>query len=73
MYDEEFNLIGIDKAVASSIIIYFKNQGMDEITFITNPEGILFPKEFLNKNETFLNGFINREKEKIKKNDILVD
>ena len=35
MYDEEFNLIGIDKAVASSIIIYFKNQGMDEITFIT--------------------------------------
>ena len=73
MYDEEFNLIGIDKAVASSIIIYFKNQGMDEITFITNPEGILFPKEFLNKNETFLNGFINREKEKIEKNDILVD
>ena len=73
MYDEDLNLIGIDKAVASSIIIYFKNQGMDEITFITNPEGILYPEEFLNKNETFLNGFINREKEKIDKNDILVD
>ena len=73
MYDEDLNLIGIDKAVASSIIIYFKDQGMDEITFITDPEGILYPEEFLNKNETFLNGFINREKEKIYKKDILVD
>ena len=46
---------------------------MDEITFITNPEGILYPEEFLNNNETFFNGFINREKEKIYKKDILVD
>jgi len=73
MYDEDLNLIGIDKAVASSIIIYFNDQSMDEIIFITNPEGILYPEEFLNKNETFLNGFINREKEKIYKKDILVD
>ena len=73
MYDEDLNLIGIDKAVASSIIIYFNDQSMDEIIFITNPEGILYPEEFLNNNETFLNGFINREKEKIYKKDILVD
>ena len=73
MYDEKFNLIGIDKAVASSILIYFKEKGMDEITFITNPEGVLYPEEFLDKNETFLNGFINREDEKINKKHILID
>ena len=73
MYDEDLNLIGIDKAVASSIIIYFNDQSMDEIIFITNPEGILYPEEFLSNNETYLNGFINREKEKIYKKDILVD
>lgn len=73
MYDENLSLIGIDKAVASSIIIYFKDQGMDEITFINNPEGILYPEKFLNKNETFLNGFIFRKNEKVEKNKFLID
>ena len=27
MYDENSNLIGVDKAVASSILIYFKEKG----------------------------------------------
>lgn len=73
MYDENSNLIGVDKAVASSILIYFKEKGMDQITFITNPEGVLYPEEFLDVNETFLNGFINRESEKINKKQMLID
>jgi len=72
MYDENSNLIGVDKAVASSILIYFKEKGMDQITFITNPEGVLYPEEFLDENETFLNGFINRESEKINKKQMLI-
>jgi hypothetical protein len=46
---------------------------MDEITFINNPEGILYPEKFLNKNETFLNGFIFRKNEKVEKNKFLID
>ena len=52
MYDENLNLIGVDKAVASSILIYFKEKGMDQITFITNPREC-YPEEFLDENETF--------------------
>ena len=54
-------------------LIYFKEKGMDQITFITNPEGVLYPEEFLDENETFLNGFINRESEKINKKQMLID
>jgi hypothetical protein len=34
---------------------------------------VLYPEEFLDVNETFLNGFINRESEKINKKQMLID
>ena len=39
--------------------------GIDKIRFITDPEGMLYPESFLEENEKFLEGFINRENEKI--------
>ena len=40
--------------------------GIDEIIFNTSPEGMLYPENFLEENEKFLEGFVNRENEKIK-------
>ena len=65
MYDDENELIGVDKAVSSSIMITMSENGIDQIRFITDPEGILYPEDFLDKNEKFLEGFINRRNEKI--------
>ena len=65
MYDDDNDLIGVDKAVSSSIMITMSENGIDKIRFITDPEGILYPEDFLDKNEKFLEGFINRQNEKI--------
>ena len=65
MYDDDNDLIGVDKAVSSSIMITMSENGIDQIRFITDPEGILYPEDFLDKNEKFLEGFINRRNEKI--------
>ncbi len=72
MYNDDNNLIGIDKAISSSIQIYFNNKSIDQITFITDPEGVLYPENFLDKNETILNGFNDRSGEKIlNKSDLI--
>ena len=65
MYNDDKELIGVDKAVSSSIMITMSENGIDKIRFITDPEGILYPEDFLDKNEKFLEGFINRQNEKI--------
>ena len=73
MYNDKNNLIGIDKAISSSIQIQFNNKSIDEIVFITDPEGILYPENFLDPNETILNGFIDRSDEKISNKSDLIE
>jgi hypothetical protein len=73
MYNDKNNLIGIDKAISSSIQIHFNNKSIDEIVFITDPEGILYPENFLDPNETILNGFIDRSDEKISNKSDLIE
>ena len=73
MYNDKNNLIGIDKAISSSIQIQFNNKTIDEIVFITDPEGILYPENFLDPNETILNGFIDRSDEKISNKSDLIE
>ena len=65
MYNDEKKLIGVDKAVSSSISMKIAQDGIDEIIFNTSPEGMLYPENFLEENEKFLEGFVNREHEKI--------
>ena len=67
MYNDVNELIGIDKAVSSSIMMVMSENGIDKIRFITDPEGMLYPESFLEENEKFLEGFISRENEKINK------
>ena len=67
MYNDNNEIIGIDKAVSSSILMIMAENGIDKIRFITEPEGMLYPEDYLEENEKFLEGFVNRENEKIKK------
>ncbi len=73
MYNDKNNLIGIDKAISSLIQIHFNNKSIDEILFMTDPEGILYPENFLDPNETILNGFIDRSDEKISNKSDLIE
>tara|TARA_X000000368_G_C23044138_1_gene718366 strand:+ start:800 stop:2374 length:1575 start_codon:yes stop_codon:yes gene_type:complete len=66
LYDEKTkDLIGIDKAICSSIIMEIENNNIKEITFFTNPEGEVYPEEEMESNLKVLNGFNWRIKEKI--------
>ena len=49
MYDDVNELIGIDKAVSSSIMIIMSENGIDKIRFITDPEGMLYPESFFGR------------------------
>ena len=71
MYDENNELIGIDKALASSILISFKENGIDDIIFYNQPEGVLYPEMNLEDNEKKLFGFIDRFNERILSKDKL--
>jgi hypothetical protein len=73
LYDEDTNeLVGIDKAICSSIEMLIDNNEIEEIIFYTNPEGKVYPEDELEENEKILNGFNWRIKEKIyNKNQII--
>ena len=66
LYDEESkDLIGIDKAICSSILMTINNDKINEIIFYTNPEGKVYPEDDLELNQKILNGFNWRIDEKI--------
>ena len=70
LYDDNSNeLIGIDKAICSSIVMKIDNNTIKEIIFITNPEGEVFPESEMEINQKILNGFNWRIIEKIKTKD----
>lgn len=58
-YAEDNNkAIGVNKAECSDIVLYLKEQQVEKITFITQPDATLYPMGELNKKELFLDGFI---------------
>jgi len=67
MYNDENILIGIDKAISSSILMYFKDGKIDEILFQNQPEGVLYQEENLDENQKKLLGFVDRFSERITK------
>ena len=69
MYDDNQDLIGIDKAISSSIIMTLKDNGIDDIIFFNQPEGVLHPEDKLEENQKTLFGFINRFKERVTKDE----
>ena len=72
LYDDNTkDLIGIDKAICSSILMQIENNNIKEIIFTTNPEGEVFPEEEMELNLKILNGFNWRISEKIKNKEEL--
>ncbi|NVN96089.1 MAG: organic solvent tolerance protein OstA [Bacteroidetes bacterium] len=63
------NLLGINKAIASDLLIFIKNKQIESITFIKSPEGTLYPVNELAEQDRILKNFkwriSQRPKEKL--------
>ena len=55
--DEEMKLIGVNKSVSSSMIIRFKNNKLNWITFIKNPKGEALPQKDITEEQRFFKEF----------------
>ncbi|WP_373059075.1 OstA-like protein [Zunongwangia sp. H14] len=65
MRNDEQELIGINRAVSSSIRILLNNRKIEDIYYFTNPEGSTTPEEDFPVNERELNGFNWRGEERL--------
>lgn len=65
MYNDDDELIGIDKTVCSKIRIVMAENDIQDLTFFTNPDGDIFPNKDLPENSRILKGFVWRGNERI--------
>ena len=73
MYNDDDELIGIDKTICSSIRIIMNNNDIEDLTFFTNPDGNIFPETELPENSRRLKGFNWRGDERILDKDDIFD
>ena len=73
MYNDENELIGINKTICSAINMTFDNSDIEQITFITDPDGDIFPDKDLPLNSRKLKGFIWRGDERIRSKEDIFD
>ncbi|WP_232623048.1 OstA-like protein [Pareuzebyella sediminis] len=73
MYNDDDELIGIDKTICSKIRITMANNDIEDLTFITNPDGDIFPDKDLPVDSRKLKGFIWRGDERILTKDDIFD
>ena len=64
MYSDDAEFIGLNKTLASSILINFLNNEISEVSFYRTPDGNVVSEKKLIQNEMKLPGFIWREDEK---------
>lgn len=65
MYNDDSELIGIDKTICSKIHITLANNDVEDLTFITDPDGDIFPEKELPPDSRKLKGFIWRGEERL--------
>ncbi|WP_299435633.1 OstA-like protein [uncultured Maribacter sp.] len=65
MYNDDDELIGINKTICSEIRITMANNDVEDLVFKTNPDGTIFPETELPENSRKLKGFIWRGEERI--------
>lgn len=65
MYNDDQELIGIDKTICSKIRLLMANNDIEDITFFINPDGDIFPDKDLPIESRKLKGFIWRGDERI--------
>jgi hypothetical protein len=75
LYDDTTqNLIGIDKAICSAMQLRMADNQIQSITFLTKPEGAVYPIEELPKDQQQLPGFYWRGDEMIRsKADLIMN
>jgi hypothetical protein len=55
--EENFELIGINKSIASNMVIMLENRKVKKIYYLSKPEATLFPENELPKEDQFLRDF----------------
>lgn len=73
MYNDDKELIGINKTACSAIRITMANNDVEDLTFITQPNGDIFPEKELPKDSRKLKGFVWRGDERILTKDDIFD
>ena len=73
MYNDDDELIGINKTICSEIRLLLAENEIEDITFFTNPDGDIFPEKDLPENSRKLKGFIWRGDERILTKDDIFD
>jgi lipopolysaccharide export system protein LptA len=73
MYNDDDELIGINKTICSKIRITMANNDVDELTFFTDPDGDMFPEKDLPENSRILKGFVWYGDERILTKDDIFD
>jgi hypothetical protein len=73
MYNDDDELIGINKTICSEIRLTLAKNDIEDITFFTNPDGDIFPEKDLPVNSRKLKGFIWRGDERILSKDDIFD
>jgi len=73
MYNDKNEFIGIDKTICSAINLTLKENQIEDITFFTRPDGVIYPDKDLPKNARKLRGFIWRGDERMYSKDDIFD
>ena len=73
MYNDDDELIGINKTICSEIRLLLAENEIEDITFFTNPDGDIFPEKDLPESSRKLKGFIWRGDERILTKDDIFD
>ncbi|WP_394347960.1 OstA-like protein [Maribacter algarum] len=73
MYNDDQELIGINKTICSSIRITMANNDVEDLTFRRDPDGDIFPDKDLPLDSRKLKGFIWRGDERILTKDDIFD
>ena len=73
LYNDDQELIGIDKTICSKIRLLMANSDIEDITFFVNPDGDIFPEQDLPTDSRKLKGFIWRGDERIYSKEEIFD
>lgn len=73
MYNDDQELIGIDKTICSKIRMHMENNDIDELIFYVNPDGDIFPDKDLPLDSRKLKGFVWRGEERILSKEAIFD
>ncbi|NAY90440.1 OstA-like protein [Muricauda sp. JGD-17] len=73
VYNDDDELVGIDKTICSKIRLLMANNDIEDITFFINPDGDIFPETELPVESRKLKGFVWRGDERIRSKDEIFD